>query len=256
MICSHDANAPVDHLDQLLDSYSEQLRDIWLDHIDHITPSGKSYSVVSEKPPSSRKAKPEKPSHKTLLSPATPTLPLSPPPGSGSPPFVLRLRGRDKASHSPSEGSTFARAQSLPKNTYSQTHKVKSGETSNSKATSSLDEEGPDLHSYSEQSSTATQSYVRVDVLHWLGRATLDVIGLAGFGYAFDALVDDQNILANAFAELFTAARRFRFITVLQAWFPILHHFVSTSTGSSFIFILFGLESCLFCDMGARLILP
>jgi hypothetical protein len=69
---------------------------------------------------------------------------------------------------------------------------------------------------------------VRVDVLNWLGRATLDVIGLAGFGYTFDALVDDQNDLAAAFAEVFSAARKFRFITVLQAWFPLLHYFVSS----------------------------
>lgn len=67
---------------------------------------------------------------------------------------------------------------------------------------------------------------VRVDILNWLGRATLDVIGLAGFGYSFNALVDDENILATAFAEVFSAARKFRFITVLQAWFPILYFLV------------------------------
>lgn len=73
---------------------------------------------------------------------------------------------------------------------------------------------------------------MRIDVLNWLGRATLDVIGLAGFGYAFDSLIDDRNILATAFAEIFSAARSFRFIIVLQAWFPILRYFVSTSAAS------------------------
>jgi hypothetical protein len=82
----------------------------------------------------------------------------------------------------------------------------------------------------------------RIDVLNWLGRATLDVIGLAGFGYTFDSLEDNQNILATAFAEVFSAARKLRFITVLQAWFPILHYFVSTSADFSFVSFPLGLE--------------
>ncbi|KJA14310.1 hypothetical protein HYPSUDRAFT_150573 [Hypholoma sublateritium FD-334 SS-4] len=65
----------------------------------------------------------------------------------------------------------------------------------------------------------------RTDVLAGLGRATLDVIGLAGFGYAFDALTDDTNELARAFAVVFATARRFRAMTVLQAWFPVLRRF-------------------------------
>ncbi|KAJ3480363.1 hypothetical protein NLJ89_g12284 [Agrocybe chaxingu] len=38
----------------------------------------------------------------------------------------------------------------------------------------------------------------RIDVLPWLARATLDVIGLAGFGYTFNALTDDTDELAHA----------------------------------------------------------
>ncbi|TDL23213.1 cytochrome P450 [Rickenella mellea] len=62
----------------------------------------------------------------------------------------------------------------------------------------------------------------KVDALAWLGRATLDVIGLAGFGYPFNSLTDDTNELALAFATIFSSARKFRAMIVLQVWFPIL----------------------------------
>uniref|UniRef100_A0A8H7XTF7 Cytochrome P450 n=1 Tax=Psilocybe cubensis TaxID=181762 RepID=A0A8H7XTF7_PSICU len=68
-------------------------------------------------------------------------------------------------------------------------------------------------------------SITRIDVLVWLGRATLDVIGLAGFGYAFNALTDDSNELARAFSVIFSTARKFRVMTILQAWFPFLRRF-------------------------------
>ncbi|KAF7299325.1 Cytochrome P450 [Mycena indigotica] len=69
----------------------------------------------------------------------------------------------------------------------------------------------------------------RIDVLSWLARATLDAVGEAGFGYAFHALStneeDEQDELARAFADIFATARRFRVMTILQAWFPILRRF-------------------------------
>ncbi|THH06763.1 hypothetical protein EW146_g9513, partial [Bondarzewia mesenterica] len=64
-----------------------------------------------------------------------------------------------------------------------------------------------------------------VDVLSWLGRATLDVIGEAGFGYRFDALTDTTNELASAFGIIFSTARKFRVMTILQVWFPLLRRF-------------------------------
>jgi hypothetical protein len=80
----------------------------------------------------------------------------------------------------------------------------------------------------------------------WLGRATLDAIGLAGeillvfkkkircslvregFGYHFNSLTDDNNELAHAFGVIFSTARKFRVMTILQVWFPFLRRFVST----------------------------
>ncbi|TFY57970.1 hypothetical protein EVJ58_g6705 [Rhodofomes roseus] len=75
-------------------------------------------------------------------------------------------------------------------------------------------------------------SSTRVDVLAWLARATLDVIGEAGFGYQFNSLAsaakkggEKGNELARAFGVIFSSARKFRVITVLQAWFPELRRY-------------------------------
>ena len=79
---------------------------------------------------------------------------------------------------------------------------------------------------------------MRVDVLAWFARATLDVIGEAGFGYHVDSLAaaagkggekagKGENELARAFGVIFTSARQFRVMTILQAWFPELRRFVS-----------------------------
>ncbi|KAF7297700.1 Cytochrome P450 [Mycena kentingensis (nom. inval.)] len=66
----------------------------------------------------------------------------------------------------------------------------------------------------------------RIDALAWLARATLDTIGVAGFGYHFNALTDDhRDELAQAFADIFSTARKFRVMTILQAWFPVLRRF-------------------------------
>ncbi|KAJ7242872.1 cytochrome P450 [Mycena haematopus] len=77
----------------------------------------------------------------------------------------------------------------------------------------------------SKTKSSIPPGYARVDVLMWLGRATLDAIGLAGFGYRFNSLTDDNNELAQAFGVIFSTARKFRVMTILQVWFPFLRRF-------------------------------
>ncbi|KAG5639423.1 hypothetical protein H0H81_002291 [Sphagnurus paluster] len=77
------------------------------------------------------------------------------------------------------------------------------------------------------QQADAHDDAPRIDVLSWLARATLDVIGEAGFGYRFDALSSQatHNELSAAFAVIFSTARKFRVMTILQAWFPVLRRF-------------------------------
>ncbi|TDL20680.1 cytochrome P450 [Rickenella mellea] len=63
----------------------------------------------------------------------------------------------------------------------------------------------------------------RIEILSWLSRTTLDVIGLAGFNYKFHALTVDQepNELNKAFSTLFHAEGVIRILPFLQAFFPI-----------------------------------
>jgi cytochrome P450 len=65
-----------------------------------------------------------------------------------------------------------------------------------------------------------------VDMLALLSRATLDVIGLAGFGYDFGSLArapDDPSELSKAFAAVF-APRGFSLWAVAQGLVPALRH--------------------------------
>ncbi|KAJ6630229.1 cytochrome P450 [Mycena sp. CBHHK59/15] len=72
----------------------------------------------------------------------------------------------------------------------------------------------------------------RINVLTWLSKATLDIIGLAGFNYKFNALTTDSdenpNELAKAFSTIFVAASRMDSIRILQAWIPFFRFIVRT----------------------------
>ncbi|KZO92421.1 cytochrome P450 [Calocera viscosa TUFC12733] len=62
-----------------------------------------------------------------------------------------------------------------------------------------------------------------VDVPKWMSRATLDIIGLDGFGYAFESLTDASNELARAFAALHSIQRPGVFV-ILMNFFPFLRY--------------------------------
>ncbi|KAF8894813.1 cytochrome P450 [Infundibulicybe gibba] len=63
----------------------------------------------------------------------------------------------------------------------------------------------------------------RVDVLSWLSRTALDIIGLAGFNYKFGALDGDKpNELNEAFATSFRSGTSLSLIPVIRAWIPAL----------------------------------
>lgn len=93
-----------------------------------------------------------------------------------------------------------------------------------------------------------TTSKSGIDVFAWLGRATLDIIGLAGtpilslsypsldirlypiagFGYDFNALNLDEetNELSAAFSTLFKFSEGISMLAVLQIFVPVLRHIV------------------------------
>ncbi|BEI86734.1 hypothetical protein CcaverHIS002_0700800 [Cutaneotrichosporon cavernicola] len=62
----------------------------------------------------------------------------------------------------------------------------------------------------------------KIDVMRYLGAATLDVIGLAGFDYDFNALHDNKNELAEAFRTMFSAGMGVSAMNVLQNFIPAL----------------------------------
>ncbi|CAE7112068.1 unnamed protein product [Rhizoctonia solani] len=56
-----------------------------------------------------------------------------------------------------------------------------------------------------------------IEILAWLNRTTLDIIGLAGFGYDFCSLEnEDQDELSKAFAELFNLNRHINILVVIK----------------------------------------
>jgi hypothetical protein len=46
----------------------------------------------------------------------------------------------------------------------------------------------------------------KIDITHWISRATFDVIGLAGFDYNFHALQDESEEVYLAYRRLFDVA--------------------------------------------------
>jgi len=60
-----------------------------------------------------------------------------------------------------------------------------------------------------------------VDVCNWMSRATLDIIGLAGFGYNFGSLADGCEEVCVAYREILRAAEKPPgFKELLALWFP------------------------------------
>jgi hypothetical protein len=61
---------------------------------------------------------------------------------------------------------------------------------------------------------------VRIDILSWLSKATLDIIGLAGFNYRFETLASDADELASAFGVMFSSSNQNFLLDVFMRWFP------------------------------------
>ncbi|KAK1230328.1 hypothetical protein PQX77_006583 [Marasmius sp. AFHP31] len=65
-------------------------------------------------------------------------------------------------------------------------------------------------------------SKTEVDVLHWLSRMTLDVIGQAGFNYQFNAISRKYNPLNEAFSKVFSSGKFMTPSVILKLMFPPL----------------------------------
>ncbi|KAI0642921.1 cytochrome-450 hydroxylase [Trametes meyenii] len=67
---------------------------------------------------------------------------------------------------------------------------------------------------------------MKLDVCHWISRATFDVIGLAGFDYSFNAIQDQSNELFMAYKDMFEIAisqQKGGLWDLAAMYFPILN---------------------------------
>jgi len=60
---------------------------------------------------------------------------------------------------------------------------------------------------------------VKVNIMHWVSRATFDAFGIAGFNYDFHALQGESDELYLAFRRLFSMAEK---RSLLYITFPFL----------------------------------
>ncbi|ELU37459.1 cytochrome P450 [Rhizoctonia solani AG-1 IA] len=61
------------------------------------------------------------------------------------------------------------------------------------------------------------EEHTIIDVLSWLSRATLDIIGVAGFDYEFSALDgNDEDELSKAFNKAFESGQHFNTLAILR----------------------------------------
>lgn len=75
---------------------------------------------------------------------------------------------------------------------------------------------------------SSTPESAKVDMLSWLSRATLDMIGLAGFNYSFDAIKygEEGSELSAVFGAMFKSTTQPGVLQMLLAWFPSLRALV------------------------------
>ncbi|KAK4702381.1 hypothetical protein P7C70_g3843, partial [Phenoliferia sp. Uapishka_3] len=53
---------------------------------------------------------------------------------------------------------------------------------------------------------SAEDGVIAIEVMKWMSRLTLDIIGRAGFGYSFDSLDEKENLLGDAFSGLLSSS--------------------------------------------------
>ncbi|KAH7926700.1 cytochrome P450 [Leucogyrophana mollusca] len=75
-------------------------------------------------------------------------------------------------------------------------------------------------------SSVDSARETEIDVCHWISRATFDVIGLAGFGYNFNAIQKQSDELFSAYKEMFEIAvsQGEGFRTILGIYLPTINN--------------------------------
>lgn len=68
---------------------------------------------------------------------------------------------------------------------------------------------------YNETGCSDNKTSTNIDVQDWAGRATLDIIGLAGMGRDFDSIRNPDNELTRTYKNIFSASRRGQIMATL-----------------------------------------
>jgi len=71
---------------------------------------------------------------------------------------------------------------------------------------------------------------LKIDIMHWISRTTFDIIGLAGFGYQFNAIQNETNKMYLAYRDMFAMATYGErdFAAMLGIFYPIFWKLVPT----------------------------
>lgn len=72
----------------------------------------------------------------------------------------------------------------------------------------------------------------KIDVMKYLGKTTLDVIGIVGFSYDFKALSEPHNELSEAYSKMFQASMDANFWDFLRGAIPLVNKLVSHGTST------------------------
>ncbi|KZV96628.1 cytochrome P450 [Exidia glandulosa HHB12029] len=105
------------------------------------------------------------------------------------------------------------------------------GYAQNQKLTPTFLDVGAQMCKVWDQQCRAAGGPVVVNALDWTSRATLDIIGKAGFGYEFDALAEgrEKSPLAEAFDKLFRKDNSHQLLLMLETRFPVLRYILPSS---------------------------
>jgi len=84
---------------------------------------------------------------------------------------------------------------------------------------------------HAETGSIETKNgWIEVDMMSWLSRTTLDVVGLAGFDYSIDSLTGQDDGLYSALTDVFSDCKINVRLMFFKGWMPLLRLWKFDST--------------------------
>ncbi|RKF55515.1 Cytochrome P450 monooxygenase FUM15 [Erysiphe neolycopersici] len=92
--------------------------------------------------------------------------------------------------------------------------------TANVRAGGIMHDELPEYQKEVTQQTKISETEAVIEMSEWAGRATLDIIGIAGFGQDFNSISDRNAPLSQTYRIVFTPSRQGRNLALLHNFFP------------------------------------